>query len=205
MGPGSFDPGSPLSQVPDREHHEASMGPGSFDPGSGFPRRQQNLLGQASMGPGSFDPGSYCFPTAISRLLFASMGPGSFDPGSGTPTDGEWTTNPRFNGAGVFRPRKYDAACLVVTAWCCFNGAGVFRPRKFAPEVEAPGEVIRFNGAGVFRPRKLHIAYGTFLASLWLQWGRGLSTPEVASASVAGKPGQPASMGPGSFDPGSSA
>ncbi len=110
-----------------------------------------------------------------------------------------------------------------------FNGAGVFRPRKCPTSrtITHAGMPRRFNGAGVFRPRKC----GRSDVRAGLQWGRGLSTPEIRdpgrdgespirrfngagvfrprkcvpaiAASRCFNGARPrASMGPGSFDPG---
>ena len=83
-----------------------------------------------------------------------------------------------FNGAGVFRPRKYEtlpgvvlqlqasmgpgsfdpgSACRAGNYACHpsrFNGAGVFRPRKSPSKSRLGCDALCFNGAGVFRPRK---------------------------------------------------
>ena len=61
-----------------------------------------------------------------------------------------------------------------------------------------------FNGAGVFRPRKFHQSVEIRRNRVALQWGRGLSTPEIGSTdTLRGGVNRP-SMGPGSFDPGNS-
>ena len=156
MGPGSFDPGNnrhargdapvralqwgrglstpeigdvPATVVP---HPDASMGPGSFDPGNDFDLGSAGQKRIASMGPGSFDPGNRRTLARTSLIaIAASMGPGSFDPGNGG--GGESPPpffDPGFNGAGVFRPRKYQGWAPRNTPSSSFNGAGVFRPRK---------------------------------------------------------------------------
>ena len=83
------------------------------------------------------------------------MGPGSFDPGNS-----ETLPHGRL-------------ACHR------FNGAGVFRPRKSAAQRRAAGPDYGFNGAGVFRPRKSPRIEANFPDLFGLQWGRGLSTPEM--------------------------
>ena len=158
----------------------ASMGPGSFDPGSPSAAPLRIWLNAASMGPGSFDPGSpQSRPPPRPPQRRASMGPGSFDPGSVKVTAG------------------FARGAL------CFNGAGVFRPRKFEIQRPCQEKYAGFNGAGVFRPRKSrHSAPKRYFLRM-LQWGRGLSTPEVILPCRYGRDGKNASMGPGSFDPGS--
>ncbi len=106
------------------------------------------------MGPGSFDPGNSRIPKKSANSQKASMGPGSFDPGNTPGRTPATASSPRFNGAGVFRPRKYR---------------NPQRPRR------------RSSG---------------------LQWGRGLSTPEISSHPLRRHNAADASMGPGSFDPG---
>ncbi len=110
----------------------------------------------------------------------------------------------RFNGAGVFRPRKCAGRRETRRWQDSFNGAGVFRPRKCsAPHHRGANNRPGFNGAGVFRPRKCAVSEtekmpnpiasmgpGSFdpgnqssvsalQAPAVLQWGRGLSTPEI--------------------------
>ncbi len=132
----------------------------------------------ASMGPGSFDPGNLPRPARNRADRIASMGPGSFDPGNASYNRAMDKNEQGFNGAGVFRPRKYTAGCSPAAGSTCFNGAGVFRPRKW----ERHNRRHRRNAL--------------------LQWGRGLSTPEIRRTDT-DTTGQPAaSMGPGSFDPG---
>ena len=131
------------------------------------------------------------------------MGPGSFDPGSTTARQADRGENRRFNGAGVFRPRK-SSFCLLLDGLglVASMGPGSFDPGSEAvrwrlrpkpplqwgrglstPEVPLPASKSTdsfsgFNGAGVFRPRK---------------WCRNLQSGVFGNAS----------MGPGSFDPGS--
>ena len=83
-----------------------------------------------------------------------------------------------------------------------FNGAGVFRPRKLHKEYRSHAGQASFNGAGVFRPRKCRPSKWRRESQEWLQWGRGLSTPEIRTTPLAPLKGGTASMGPGSFDPG---
>ena len=58
------------------------------------------------MGPGSFDPGNEIHFSGTEHKQSASMGPGSFDPGNLGGSEREKKCKFRFNGAGVFRPRK---------------------------------------------------------------------------------------------------
>ena len=203
MGPGSFDPGSPATGVAAGGERAASMGPGSFDPGS-----------EQTMNP-------------VVTQVTLQWGRGLSTPEVGT--DGRCDRGPdRFNGAGVFRPRKWQSDAGAPARNRGFNGAGVFRPRKSPAPTCCARRPPRFNGAGVFRPRKYVTHAAARHRDLALQWGRGLSTPEVAGK-VNLPPGvrrlqwgrglstpevtfsrwrislnRTASMGPGSFDPGSS-
>src|SRR5437667_78030 len=111
----------------------------------------------------------------------ASMGPQSFDCGSAITWKGvEYPEAERFNGAAVFRLRKYF---------------GLF----FSGE-----PIKRFNGAAVFRLRKLSTAFLSSCASFSLQWGRSLSTAEVNCRCIPNIARCGTSMGPQSFDCGSS-
>ena len=58
-------------------------------------------------------------------------------------------------------------------------------------------------GPGSFDPGSANDPRALFAGQTGLQWGRGLSTPEVQSATAAFARADVASMGPGSFDPGS--
>ena len=203
MGPGSFDPGSGLILVDRRRVRAASMGPGSFDPGSrngrpffgieveGFngagvfrprksplPRLSLPVAEPASMGPGSFDPGSGGKVTIARPGLRASMGPGSFDPGSWWWDRLVEPRAPASMGPGSFDPGSVSDLVGVNRHHGLQWGRGLSTP-EVEVENEAPPEVFG------------------------LQWGRGLSTPEVHISSRVGCWRQRASMGPGSFDPGS--
>ena len=105
-------------------------------------------------------------------------------------------------------------------------GPGSFDPGNPARFRGRPDEEKTFNGAGVFRPRKcsgrasgfsdkMNLQWGRGLSTPeigewyedgnWqppLQWGRGLSTPEMRSRQRISRSEKPPSMGPGSFDPG---
>ena len=92
----------------------------------------------------------------LRSAISASMGPGSFDPGNLRIVQTMAASRSRFNGAGVFRPRKCPWPCQRVEMdHAGFNGAGVFRPRKWPSKSSARQSANR------------------------LQWGRGLSTPEI--------------------------
>ena len=109
----------------------------------------------------------------------------------------------------------------------CFNGAGVFRPRKYQPAatrrpfgrrlqwgrgLSTPEVTDSFGmptplgslqwGRGLSTP-EVPLSNPGLIRSLRLQWGRGLSTPEVPRFKCPELCRQDASMGPGSFDPGS--
>ena len=109
-------------------------------------------------------------------------GAGVFRPRKCIPTKQNGELNMSFNGAGVFRPRKCAELVEQGISANGFNGAGVFRPRKYGPRRQTPARFESFNGAGVFRPRKCRHRRQDRRCGGWLQWGRGLSTPEVACA-----------------------
>ena len=232
MGPGSFDPGSSQRNRTRSLQPSTFNGAGVFRPRKSVQYLALEQGNGPSMGPGSFDPRKYGsqpakdqarWPLQWGRGLSTpevwgggrppvrrrgpSMGPGSFDPGSSHVDTFDGRRPNAFNGAGVFRPRKFVVRRLRLGRGAGPSmGAGVFRPRKFrAPARPAsrlprpsmgpgsfdPGSAglaervhvarAAFNGAGVFRPRKCR-ANGELIAfSGTLQWGRGLSTPEVTS------------------------
>ena len=206
------------------------------------------------MGPGSFDPGNVEAQMDAIYAGSASMGPGSFDPGnetSGTPTR---RRSCRFNGAGVFRPRKYLSAARdnVINAWLQWGrglstpeipgrlrrkrrlpaplqwGRGLSTPEMANHRQREAAKVAASMGPGSFDPGNLlekgfevfpnraSMGPGSFdpgnmrcgrkrRRRRWLQWGRGLSTPEIGCRSRGQAAGSGASMGPGSFDPGNAA
>ena len=82
-------------------------------------------------------------------------------------------------------------------------GPGSFDPGSAAASRQDRKAAPGFNGAGVFRPRKCFCPSGQHRTTTSLQWGRGLSTPEVVEARTCPLHRTVASMGPGSFDPGS--
>ncbi len=178
------------------------------------------------MGPGSFDPGNAPGVDCDNCGCRASMGPGSFDPGNDWIAMQQQKQAAGFNGAGVFRPRKCLTPCPIrsntsslqwgrglstpeiciapfrgVQAVAGFNGAGVFRPRKSGAVVRAAARRSRFNGAGVFRPRKSKQPDGPPAKTKRLQWGRGLSTPEMPSSGANRKAQSPLQWGRGLSTP----
>ncbi len=129
------------------------------------------------------------------------MGPGSFDPGSDGQGRPDGPVQEGFNGAGVFRPRKSTGLRERRTHTAGFNGAGVFRPRKCLPFASAVTTLSRFNGAGVFRPRKCFALFRQPQRRCTLQWGRGLSTPEVPDPAPPPKAPERCFNGAGVFRP----
>ena len=60
-----------------------------------------------------------------------------------------------------------------------FNGAGVFRPRKCRKPTTTRADLQKLQwGRGLSTPEVLGRLYGMNILRT-LQWGRGLSTPEV--------------------------
>src|SRR5258707_1237660 len=89
------------------------------------------------------------------KRYFASMGPRSFDRGD--------------------KVARFFAA----QNWPSFNGAAVFRPRRWLELVTVAYSLTSFNGAAVFRPRRSRTLNAHHFAVGALQWGRGLSTAEI--------------------------
>ena len=227
MGPGSFDPGSGQPDASCARPNSCFNGAGVFRPrkcylchyrlggragfnGAGVfrPRKsnQQCSLGRPASsfnGAGVFRPRKLSKRAVCTARRMASMGPGSFDPGSTPAAVAAIQSNTGFNGAGVFRPRKSRTLYLPSAKVPSFNGAGVFRPRKCLSKLCTKPPIGSFNGAGVFRPRKYPLRFWRGRMCNLLQWGRGLSTPEVEAVILAVFRAGLASMGPGSFDPGS--
>ena len=179
------------------------------------------------MGPGSFDPGSICASIARLPCTRLQWGRGLSTPEVYRPRPDGTNINGCFNGAGVFRPRKCPVSLRRCSKFKLLQwGRGLSTPEVFllerprppksalqwgrglsTPEVSRSMSCVvrrpRFNGAGVFRPRKCGDAGPTNLPGFQLQWGRGLSTPEVERRATTCAMRPCASMGPGSFDPGS--
>ena len=204
MGPGSFDPGSASSRCRRERCFCSFNGAGVFRPRK-YRRRAPgtNIRSSPFNGAGVFRPRKLGYQAHNEWYRQPSMGPGSFDPGSGHKRTQSCTVRKPFNGAGVFRPRKSRRMSSLFRPLSTFNGAGVFRPRKSSVVRGAAAPRSAFNGAGsfdpgssmadmrtaynahpsmgpgLFRPRKC--AHGGHMPScpLILQWGRGLSTPEV--------------------------
>ena len=82
-------------------------------------------------------------------------------------------------GPGSFDPGSMDVRDRMFEYWIASMGPGSFDPGS-------------------------HRRGSSSIAACMLQWGRGLSTPEVGAADSHRHPRGVASMGPGSFDPGSS-
>src|SRR5205085_825362 len=62
-----------------------------------------------------------------------------------------------FNGAALFRARKFRLSARRRRLSITFNGAALFRARK-SPEVPPPRlEINSFNGAALFRARKFTV------------------------------------------------
>ena len=228
MGPGSFDPGSSGLAGVTAALVALQWGRGSFDPGSGSQLSQiarsamtlqwgrglstpevtgsgtgLNTPAAPSMGPGSFDPGSWRRDQGLSRRVGPSMGPGSFDPGSsfdavkGKCYDGlQW-------GRGLSTPEVKDCQADRRINHRLQWGPGSFDPGSVSRSPQPSLLSAAFNGAGVFRPRKCACANCDSTISPVLQWGRGLSTPEVNRPNEEVCARFLPSMGPGSFDPGS--
>ena len=110
------------------------------------------------MGPGSFDPGNIHRGIPDEGRELASMGPGSFDPGNVEAHALPLRPCPRFNGAGVFRPRKFARRCI----------------KRGLP-------LVLQWGRGLSTPEMLSLRT-TLRSCRRLQWGRGLSTPEMFNA-----------------------
>ena len=132
-------------------------GAGVFRPRK-FADAQANyeLMYQLQWGRGLSTPEMHGFRAKRERLREASMGPGSFDPGN-VATGGQI-------------PPDCDQASM---------GPGSFDPGNDICVFRCRGNGSRFNGAGVFRPRKCPAKSSSAAPTSPLQWGRGLSTPEI--------------------------
>ncbi len=154
MGPGSFDPGNLRLTAVILCALAASMGPGSFDPGNDFGGGHWSCSRKASMGPGSFDPGNERHRTRRMGRLRLQWGRGL-----STPEIRQTRTHcleyPSASmGPGSFDPGNAIASATSMTFFAASMGPGSFDPGN------ANGEK--------------HIA-----PYCGLQWGRGLSTPEI--------------------------
>src|SRR5258708_7506256 len=158
------------------------MGPQSFDCGSSV-RVYSNTppLHRASMGPQSFDCGSARCAGRKKKADLASMGPQSFDCGSA-------------GGPAVSRS-PVSHASMGPQSFDCGSDVDLLREFDISPG---------FNWAAVFLLRRSRNAYRTLWSVNWLQWGRSLSTAEVPRTSSRDATADAASMGPQSFDCGSS-
>ena len=159
-----------------QRQHIASMGPGSFDPGKCANRGLRVRKTRASMGPGSFDPGKKYYETDKGWMPRLQWGRGLSTPET-TTTPPSSSSTARFNGAGVFRPRKRRLRAGRVSQHPASMGPGSFDPGKAQRRVEIGDQTRASMGPGSFDPGKVMVARGTAVHAL-LQWGRGLSTPE---------------------------
>ena len=131
-----------------------------------------------------------------------------------------------FNGAGVFRPRKYGADVQDRGGGAPSMGPGSFDPGNWIELRDGGHDDLPSMGPGSFDPgngQRLDCGYGTGCPSMgpgsfdpgnsvaaiaviyriqYLQWGRGLSTPEMRISWTPARDQDSPSMGPGSFDPG---
>ncbi len=227
-GAGVFRPRKSGDKAVKNYAKEASMGPGSFDPGNIVCFGECSVMQLLQWGRGLSTPEMWPLQRITTATSPLQWGRGLSTPEMRLLLPMPGITLPRFNGAGVFRPRKCGQRRPRRSGRRRFNGAGVFRPRKWVdprhsrrlalasmgPGSFDPGNMrlrsrssaprSSFNGAGVFRPRKCDAAKAVLDARRGLQWGRGLSTPEMARFGAPPAFPRPASMGPGSFDPGNS-
>ena len=105
-------------------------------------------------------------------------------------------------GRGLSTPEIWQSGLIDDTSLDASMGPGSFDPGNADQARAFPRSDIGFNGAGVFRPRKCASAWPSAVKAHPLQWGRGLSTPEISGGKATMQPQSSASMGPGSFDPG---
>ena len=182
------------------------MGPGSFDPGSCGRHARSSQDRQASMGPGSFDPGS------VFVKAFPAVGPPPLQWGRGLSTPevrrsaprrgalrllqwGRGLSTPEVRGFGqqltIYRklqwgrglstPEVREAAAALEHGDIASMGPGSFDPGSDSLALELLDLGAASMGPGSFDP-------GSYAGSFWpaapnsLQWGRGLSTPEVPLA-----------------------
>ena len=201
------------------------MGPRSFNRGNVDSGRSAACLLRASMGPRSFNRGNDGTPMHSLARRAASMGPRSFNRGNRSRDEGRRHARQLQWGRGLSTAEMTDVEELIATTRR-FNGAAVFQPRKSAV---TPTVVIQarrasmgprsFNrgdpvvvhdvllcGAASMGPRSFN--RGNAGASCRvrqpepLQWGRGLSTAEMASEDEPEPNWITASMGPRSFNRG---
>ena len=204
MGPRSFDRGNRRRAGGRTKYRNASMGPRSFDRGNRSRLETDNNPALASMGPRSFDRGNRLRWLLTCSLTTASMGPRSFDRGN----DGQGLVD-RAEKMASMGPRSFDRGngyykwrrgCSLER----FNGAAVFRPRKCAADAL---ERIALHpelqwGRGLSTAEMAAPPTRNAFASRSLQWGRGLSTAEIPLEWHNRGLGAIASMGPRSFDRG---
>ena len=107
-------------------------------------------------------------------------------------------------GPHSFKCGSYLAKPQLSCKKSCFNGAALFQVRKCARSTESTDRIPRFNGAALFQVRKSFLNEKSRNRKLGLQWGRTLSSAEVAISPPVASPPANASMGPHSFKCGSS-
>ncbi len=83
-------------------------------------------------------------------------------------------------------------------------GPGSFDPGSFIINPRKTDVIALQWGRGLSTP-EVYVGVADEYVDNTLQWGRGLSTPEVTRSATAAGRRIWASMGPGSFDPGSDA
>ena len=227
MGPGSFDPGNAEKRdlhaygawrfngagvfrprkfgLGEAVLHRVSLlqwGRGLSTPEMMPPAITSTSPRHASMGPGSFDPGNASWDAATRTLSVLQWGRGLSTPEIARLPPRFDLGVRRFNGAGVFRPRKcglkVDAAPIIMKLqW----GRGLSTPEmRFLRKVLEPSPK-GFNGAGVFRPRKCAVDAVDGRAHA-ASMGPGSFDPGNYWGRINPELGKLASMGPGSFDPG---
>ena len=105
-------------------------------------------------------------------------------------------------GRGLSTAEMFDQGVPCHPSLRSFNGAAVFQPRKWDARREHGRYGGSFNGAAVFQPRKSESLMPNlaFRPSL-LQWGRGLSTAEIASCGTWPRPARPGFNGAAVFQP----
>ena len=205
-----------------------SMGPGSFDPGNIVSYETQKQEKPLQWGRGLSTPEICPDFRFRQRLRFLQWGRGLSTPEIRIASAGCPATIRLQWGRGLSTPeirrRRFKFQRLRRPSM----GPGSFDPGNELPPARIATGLPTFNGAGVFRPRKSTYSRPYGKSTEILQWGRGLSTPEIrlavastnndiTSFNGAGvfrpRKYQPhihnvwtqhPSMGPGSFDPGNS-
>ena len=131
----------------------------------------------------------------------ASMGPGSFDPGSIAMMAKCKQPRRSFNGAGVFRPRKCRRPVVAYSYTAASMGPGSFDPGS--DDLGSCGVLLLDRlqwGRGLSTPEVRGFPGGGAGGGL-LQWGRGLSTPEVSTCAASASQPKPLQWGRGLSTP----